>query len=849
MEAVRARAEGALFGGDAPARLGRYLVVEKLAGGGMGVVYRGYDPELHRKVALKVLHPRQHGDERAHARMLTEARALAKLDHPNVVRVHDVLGEAGQVVIVMELVEGVTLTAWEREAATPRPWRDIVATYLQAAQGLAAAHGVGVIHRDFKPANAIIGRDGRVRVLDFGLARSVDAPVANPLATGSPGAAHDAPDATGLTRTGEVVGTLGYTAPEQLAGEQAEPASDQFSFCVALHRALEGHPPFIGTTPDELLASIRTGRFERASSPRPLPPWLRTVVARGLRAAPGERFADMRALIDELERPRGWRRWRGVALAGAIVAAAGVAISLRPAATAAGPTCDGGGNEIATTWGDAQRAQVERVLGEPTARSVLAKLDQYGQEWAAMHDDACRAHHQGVQSDTILDERMACLLRRRVELQEAISVLTQTSPSSRGNAIDVAARLPDPTLCGDLEHLAAQSEPPTNPQQRALVDSVRASLGRAAALDRAGRSDEALAEVTLILTDAQRTTYAPVIVEAGLLRGRILLSRRNFPEAAPQLRETRALALENRLFAGATEAAARQIYAESMESADLDAIQRDAAIFEPLSESITGDHFARPLLLNNIGTAYMAAGRGSDAVRYFQLAHDALEGVDQPDLELTCIDKNLAMVTSDDAAREALAKSVWETRRAALGDVHIETLDALDSYARYLRDARAALAAMSNVCPAYDREYPGLIELRAQCYAYRSFLLEYLGDAQRARDSYAALARLDDKDEGARDWIALGRGEAARLRGDTASASDTLQRLVDATSESDDWLVRLRAAHAHLALARITPTVASRAHLEAAKTEYTHAVSLSAETEMQLRLQIVNTALGSKSLR
>jgi serine/threonine protein kinase len=247
MAQARARAEQALFGSASPAKLGRYVLFGKSGDGGMGVVYAAYDPELHRKVALKVLHPRQQHD-RAHERLIAEARALAKLDHPNVVKVHDVITHDDQVVLVMEWVEGDTLATWER--AEPRSWRDVLPVYIQAAHGLAAAHGVGVIHRDFKPANAILGTDGRVRVLDFGLARPADT---SPATTRPPAAATtlangsvDETWPTDLTATGAMVGTLAYAPPEQLQGTAVTPASDQFSFAVSLHRALEGVAPFSG---------------------------------------------------------------------------------------------------------------------------------------------------------------------------------------------------------------------------------------------------------------------------------------------------------------------------------------------------------------------------------------------------------------------------------------------------------------------------------------------------------------------------------------------------------------------------------------------------------------------------
>jgi serine/threonine protein kinase len=283
MEDVRARAARALFGTAAPARVGRFEVRGAIAGGGMGMVYEAYDTKLDRRVALKLVHPRLHGTPHARERLIAEARVLARLDHPNVVPVHDFVEVDGQIVIVMELIAGQTLAAWER--ARVRSWREIAAVYHEAGRGLAAAHALGIVHRDFKPANVIVGDDGRVRVLDFGLAR-VDVELETP----QPG-----------ERPCEVLGTLAFTSPEQLAGDLATAASDQFSFCVALHRALHGVAPFAGGDAITLAAAIRAGRVARGEGRR-IPRWLQRVVERGLAAAPAERHASMQVLLANLDR-------------------------------------------------------------------------------------------------------------------------------------------------------------------------------------------------------------------------------------------------------------------------------------------------------------------------------------------------------------------------------------------------------------------------------------------------------------------------------------------------------------------------------------------------------------------
>jgi|JI10StandDraft_1071094.scaffolds.fasta_scaffold03708_13 predicted Ser/Thr protein kinase len=807
MEAARARAERALFGDAAPARLGRYVVLERIAGGGMGVVYRGYDPELHRKVALKVLHPRAQEDDRAHARLLAEARALARLDHHNVVRIHDVLAEAGQVVLVMELAEGETLAAWERGAK--RSWREIVAAYAQAGRGLVAAHELGIVHRDFKPANAVIGVDGRVRVLDFGLALGRGVPEAAPLAVGSPD--HREPTAEGLTATGEVVGTLGYTSPEQLAGQVATPASDQYSLCVALHRALESCPPFAGSDPVALEASIRAGRIDRATDGRAIPAWLRAAIARGLAADPAQRHASVAALLAVLTRARGWRRWRTPV----VVVAVGAAIAgaaMRPRAAAGPPPCDGGLAEIDPVWNAAQRETVTtalRTAGTPAADGtdprVLAGLDRYRTRWIDLHRDACQAHRRGEQSADLLDRRMLCLGRRRADLAASVDVLANADRATAGHAIDVVVGLPPVDDCADLASLTADVAPPATPAQRTRVGAVRATLGQAAALDRGGHTEQALTVATAAQAEARQVGYGPLEAEAALARGTLLLSMQRNVDAAPVLAEARTIALRERMVPLAVEAAARKLFVEQMEHADPSALERDIAIFEPMSRGIIGDHIARPLLLNNIGTAYMAVEQPAVAARYFAAARDARPPSQADNVELMIIESNMAMTTPDGVLRERIALDAWQRRRTLLGESHLMTLQAGDMYGRLIRDPARALPIMNGVCATYHARHPDLLAERVHCEAYRALLLEATGDAKAAKQAYegAAAVGVMVADETTWLWTTLAWADARRLTGATDVATIVAPVVAWAATPDQSWR-RLHGAHAQLssALAR-----------------------------------------------
>jgi cysteine-rich repeat protein len=285
----------------AGATVSRYVIAKAVGAGAAGVVYEAWDPQLKRRVALKLVAPRAGGAATADDRLLREAEAMARLSHANVVGVYDAGTYPAHVFIVMELVEGETLSAWL--AARPRPWREILAAFMDAGHGLAAAHRVGLVHRDFKPDNVLVGGDGKVRVTDFGLAR----PLVD-VAPAAPGPDGAAPQVTAAA------GTPLYMAPEQFAGRAVDARADQFSFAVALYMALYRRHPSGGPTPPPAYAERR----ER------VPPRLEAVLRRALAPEPDQRWPDMAAFIDEIERAVGRGGFRpGVA---AVVAVAAVAL-------------------------------------------------------------------------------------------------------------------------------------------------------------------------------------------------------------------------------------------------------------------------------------------------------------------------------------------------------------------------------------------------------------------------------------------------------------------------------------------------------------------------------------------
>jgi predicted Ser/Thr protein kinase len=383
------------------ARIGRYVLEGALGAGAMGVVYAARDPELDRRVAVKLLRgPASPG------RLRREAKALARLSHPNVVHVYDVGEHDGHAFVAMELVDGQTLRAW---LAEPRPHARIVDVLVQAGRGLAAAHDAGLIHRDFKPENVLLARDGRVLVGDFGLARAIEATTTTADESGEAQPADAA-----LTVTGAVIGTPAYMAPEQVAGEPT-PVSDQYAFCVTAWEACFGRRPYAGATVGEQHAAARAGRIERGTrgggraSRR-----FEAALRRGLAARADDRFPSMGALLAELA-PRAIRR-RWIALAAiAIVAAATVAIVLARRGDGGGAAtvsvCDHEADAIDEKWNPDIKARLQAAHADPVA---IEAFDRWATGWRAARIDVCRA---GKERRTIspahLAARVACYERAR----------------------------------------------------------------------------------------------------------------------------------------------------------------------------------------------------------------------------------------------------------------------------------------------------------------------------------------------------------------------------------------------------------------------------------------------------
>lgn len=458
----------------------RYLLLEQVGAGGMGEVYRALDPELDREIAIKILHAGQAG-----AALLREAQAIARVVHEHVISVFDVGTHGDDVFIAMELVHGTTLAGWLRERT--RSDREIVGVFTRAGRGLAAAHAAGLVHRDFKPDNVLVGRDGLVRVTDFGLA----------------------------SRPGEHVeraGTAAYMAPEQRTGGVLDARVDQFAFCVALQRAL--HAPS---------------------------PWVRKVLSRGSSEQPADRFPTMHDLLAALGHdPR--RRWRRAALAVAalaVIGGAGAIVERRLATRgAAAEVCGGAGAQLAQTWSPLRAAAIHArfaTTGAPYAEAAWTgferDVERYRDTWIAMYTEACvatRAH--GEQSEQRLDERMACLDDRRAELDGLVRAFSTAEVADLETAASAVGRLGRIDACGRAStvHLTEQRTSPAG-------ITVRALLAEATALDAASRYRAALPIARAARAAARGLDDKQLLADAALREGEVLADGGDARGAEPVL--------------------------------------------------------------------------------------------------------------------------------------------------------------------------------------------------------------------------------------------------------------------------------------------------------------------------
>jgi eukaryotic-like serine/threonine-protein kinase len=515
-DGARSRPQASLGRGD---QVGRYLLLDPLGRGAMGQVFRAYDPDLDRQVAIKILHER--GGPDARDRLLREAKAMARIHHPNVITVHDAGMHDDAVFIAMEMVDGPPLDHW---LATPRTPAETLDVLTDAARGLAAAHAAGVVHRDFKPANVLVTADGRAKVGDFGLA-GIEDPATDPSDAGA---------------SGHAMGTPAYMSPEHFAGVGIDARSDQFSFAIALYEALHGSRPFSATTYPQLAAQVLGGEPSPAVATRRGS--VDGIIRRALSVDPAQRFPTMEALLVALDRARRpvWRTWAAM---GALALAVGAA--LVGGRDAAEEACEPGARRVRAVWTQAREDGVQiggRDYTSAFTRRARARFEQavddYAERWSAAHDESCAAVGPRASRGTAAERQTAQCLENRLDSLRGLVQLASTQPLDAGRVGDLVGTLPAIDDC-----TASRWVPyPADPEAAAIAAQLDREMARIRRIRLAGHHGE-VEQASQALVEAARELGEPYLLAGALReRARVLDDDR---AAGPLLDEAIELAIEH----------------------------------------------------------------------------------------------------------------------------------------------------------------------------------------------------------------------------------------------------------------------------------------------------------------
>jgi tetratricopeptide (TPR) repeat protein len=620
------------------ARVDRYQILGGVGRGGMGEVYAAYHPDLDRRIALKVVSAMGANAPERRSRLLREARAIARLSHPNVVAVHDAGTVADRVYIAMEFVDGETVEAWMRAKA--RNWREIMDVFVAAGRGLAAAHNAGIVHRDFKPQNVMIGRDGSVRVMDFGLARLAEEPVE---ASEDRIDADPRPRPTTVTKTGALVGTVAYMAPEQFRGEPLDARADQFSFCVAFYEALYGSRP--------VLAHVQAadGQGAKAGRTASVPGWLRATVSRGLNVRREQRFSSMDDLIRALESGRQGPKRRAL-MAGAALTVALVALGGWRVARGGHISCAVPAARLGAAWSgrdDARRQSIHRAFaasGRATAETswqrVARVLDDYIGQWSAMYVGTCEATHvRGEQSSEVLDLRMTCLGDNLDQVRALTNILASADGTTLGRAVAAVHDLTPVPRCADVALLRSAVALPRDQRTLEAVRELRSSLREAQALRDVANFHEARKRAVALVPRVQATGYGPLLAELLELIGSTSMLTEEPASSEATLHEALFTAEAARDDVTAARAAIALIY---LAGVFLNRPQ-EAEMWMRLSEAILdrlgpGHERVRAWAANNFAGALWMTGDFERAVRFARQAialKEQVMGKHHPDVALS----------------------------------------------------------------------------------------------------------------------------------------------------------------------------------------------------------------------
>jgi tetratricopeptide (TPR) repeat protein/predicted Ser/Thr protein kinase len=763
---------GASFAEDSPGRfighrVGNVRVERWLAAGGMGDVWLGRDERLGRMVAVKTLRADRRLAGTVKLRFLREARILSRLDHPSICRLYDLVEGESTDFLLMEYVRGQPLGEVVGTLSLPKGL-DIAVAITDA---LAAAHREGVIHRDLKPDNVMVAADGSVKVLDFGIARSIPAEggaadAAGPTAevpdaeadTVAPAAtANDEPTEFDLTEAGAVVGTIRFMSPEQADGRELTPASDLYSLGVLLHELFTGESPYPPGSPIETLDLVRRAE---TTPPGDLPPSLAALIADLTSLDP-----EARPTAQECTERLRWiaaaplrvhARRRNVALAGLAGVAIAAAAVVGLVAERHRSRCLEAAAPLMRVWNPEVAATVESAFSaagaSATGVAVRRGLDDWAANWSALREDTCAATRvRGDQSEELMDLRTACLDDRLGEVASLIEVVLEDPEAARQRAVQAVGGLTALSVCADTRALLSRVPAPADPETEAAVAATRESLSRVKALFDTGRWPDAAAAAPGLVAQAVATQYEPIRAEATYLAGLIAERTGRMEHADTLLRQAVWAAEGGRMDRVAAQAWIRQVWLHGVVLNDADAIPDLTEHARASLRRLGGDTELEGALENHL--AVIAAKNGdlesafAGFTRAIELRTAAL-GDDHPAVASSL--HNLGFVMADlgrpDEALD-LTRQAFEIRLQTLGSDHPVVLGSLlslaDTYAergdeaerRVLLDRAVEIAAS-----AFDRPHPTVAALLvhvANAEQDRGRWVEAAAAFTRAREIYA----------------------------------------------------------------------------------------------------------------
>ena len=615
----------AMFGPDkagesSRVQLGRYALGERLGAGASGTVYQARDEALQRDVAVKVLPPQYRGAP-IDRRYLEEARAIAALTDPHVVQVFDTGVTNGVPYIAMELVDGGSLDAWLRE---PRTVEAIVAAFIDAGRGLAAAHAAGLVHRDFKPANVLIDAAGRARVADFGLASLLAPTLAD---DGSEVTTLSDEASLQLTRTGAIVGTPAFMAPEQHRGEAVGAAADQYAFCASLHGALYGTLPFSGDS----LADLHTAKQHRRLT---LPtaasryPWLDAIIARGLAPEPEDRWPSMEAVVEALR--RGPRRRRGAIGMAAVV---GLGLLGWWAVPTTPDACRDVAADLDEVYDEARSSGIDehlRAIGQAHAwPRIDDRLQTYADAWRVQRRDVC----DGAASQVPADDALRCLRRARARLDGALTSIEALSTEDGSAAVDLVTGV-GRLACTSAVALQTPDPRPTDPEIAGLVEGVRDAFAALLPRLNIGATERDAADLAALMAQADAIGYAPLQAELVMARGYHHIRAGDIEAAIADQLRAHELAAEHGHDAVAAETAIVLYGLYGARARDEAEADRWGAAADAVLRRLGDPPRLRVQYEDRASTVAAARGETDDALAHAQRAVDGAAALDPPEPRL-----------------------------------------------------------------------------------------------------------------------------------------------------------------------------------------------------------------------